>query len=266
MLNSEQIESVFFEVIEDLKDYLENLTVVGGWLPHIYRRYFWKNAGPKPITTYDIDFGLIEPSTKLPKKTIFQTLSSLDYKERHLEIGKSYPIVLYKEGKIPVEFIADPSASGKKLEKISGKELVVNRIEKFEFLLKHRIAIVITRTAHSPSYRIYFPSPPAFLFHKAATFIDREYEQKQAKDLYYIYFILRYAPDIESILKEVSIYNKSSFLKGSLHNLGKFFQRKSSQGCLMVEKENGPDEYLSSTDLRQDIFERFGQLINIKRA
>ena len=32
-----------------------------------------------------------------------------------------------------------------------------------------------------------------------------------------------------------------------------FFDRISSPGCLMVERENGPDEFMS--DLRRDIFE-----------
>ena len=38
----------------------------------------------------------------------------------------------------------------------------------------------------------------------------------------------------------------------------KFFVKKSSLGCLMVERENMPDEYID--DLRQDIFERFDNL------
>ena len=36
---------------------------------------------------------------------------------------------------------------------------------------------------------------------------------------------------------------------------------ESVQGCLMVEKENGPDEYID--DLRQDIFYRFKKLRDI---
>jgi hypothetical protein len=90
------------------------------------------------------------------------------------------------------------------------------------------------------------------------TFIERENKEKQAKDLYYMYFVLRYAPDVEAILEEVAQYSKEGSLKGILGNLNKFFERISSPGCLMVEKENGPDEYIS--DLRQDIFERFKKL------
>ncbi|MFH1061258.1 MAG: hypothetical protein V1747_00025 [Candidatus Omnitrophota bacterium] len=70
-----------------------------------------------------------------------------------------------------------------------------------------------------------------------------------------MYFILRYAPDPGVILTEVSAYKKKGYLPGVAENINKFFERVSSQGCLMIEAENGDDEYID--DVRQDIFERF---------
>jgi hypothetical protein len=102
------------------------------------------------------------------------------------------------------------------------------------------------------------PKTLGFFYHKGATFIDRENKEKQAKDLYYMYFILRYAPDIDAILEEIVQYSKEGYFKSVSDNLKKFFERISSPGCLLVEQENGPDEYIR--DLRQDIFERFNKL------
>jgi len=70
-----------------------------------------------------------------------------------------------------------------------------------------------------------------------------------------MYFILRYTPDINIVLEEVVQYRKKGYFKNISRNLNKYFERKSSQGCLMVEKENGPDYYID--DLREDIFKRF---------
>ena len=98
----------------------------------------------------------------------------------------------------------------------------------------------------------------SFLYHKAATFIYRENKEKQAKDLYYMYFILRYAPDVSLILKEVSQYGEKKYLMDVPDNINKFFERVSSQGCLLIEQENGSDEYIH--DVRQDIFDRFNGL------
>ncbi len=41
-------------------------------------------------------------------------------------------------------------------------------------------------------------------------------------------------------------------------NIHKYFRGVDSQGPILVEQENGPDEYID--DLRQDIFERFNKL------
>ena len=73
-----------------------------------------------------------------------------------------------------------------------------------------------------------------------------------------MYFILRYAPDLDIILKEVAEYKKQGYSREISQSLGKYFERKTGCGCLMVEKENGIDSYLD--DLRQDIFDRFKQL------
>lgn len=250
------LESIFFKVLDDLKDYLDDLTLVGGWLSYVYARYLWDNLTIKPVTTADIDFGLGTETARVYPKTIFELLSSLDYKERHPQMDRMYPVVLYKEGKVRIDFIAPPKIQKDLIEKMVGSQIDINKIENFDFLLKHKIPIDIKNKKEI--YTIHCPKPSAFLYHKAATFIDRDDEQKQAKDLQYMYFILRYAPDLDTILREVVQYKKKGYFKEVSQNLQKYFERKTSLGCLMVEKEHGIDPYVD--DLRQDIFERFGQL------
>jgi hypothetical protein len=251
-MNLEKIEAVFFNVLEDISDYLQDLTLVGGWMPYIYSNYLWKTTVRNPVITVDIDFGVDESVTGEYSKTIFETLSSLDYKERHPRMDRPFPVVLYKE-KVPVEFITYPAVDIKVIEKMVGQQIQINKIEKFDFLLKYRIPISVQ--ARKKSYLLNCPKPSAFLYHKAATFIDRENKEKQAKDLYYMYFILRYAPDIEAILKEISEYRQKGYFTNTPDNINKFFERVSSQGCLTVEQENGPDEFIH--DVRQDVFDRF---------
>lgn len=258
MAELEHIESKFFEVLADLKDYLDDLTLVGGWIPYLYSRFLWDNLAVKPITTTDIDFGIGSGKPKVYPQTIFEVLSSLNYKERHPQIDRLYPVVLYKEGKIRIDFIAPSRIKKEIIENFVGRQIDINRIDKFEFLLKYRIVLDVKDKKGEQSYKINCPKPAAFLYHKAVTFIDRDDDEKRAKDLHYMYFILRYAADIDVVLKEVSQYKKLGYFKEVPENLDKYFERKTSQGCLMVERENGPDEYID--DLRQDIFERFKRL------
>jgi hypothetical protein len=256
-MNLEKIETVFFNVLEDMRDYLPDLTLVGGWMPYIYSNFLWKTSVRNPVTTVDIDFGVDQSIARDYPKTIFETLSSLDYKERHPKMDRMFPVVLYKE-KIPVEFITYPAVDIKAVEKMLGPQIQINKIDKFDFLLKYRIPISIQAKKKNKSLLVHCPKPSAFLYHKGATFIDRENKEKQAKDLYYMYFILRYAPDIDLILTEIPRYRESGYLMSVPDNISKFFERISSQGCLLVEQENGPDEYIQ--DVRQDIFDRFKRL------
>lgn len=263
MTELNKIESIFFKVLKDLRAYLGDLTLVGGWMPYIYSKFLWKNLAVKPVTTVDIDFGFGDVKRKVYPKTIFEMLSKLDYAERHSRMDRIYPVVLCKEGKIPIDFVTFPDVEEKIVERLIGKQISINKIDKFDFLLKHRIPIQVKDRNKGISYRINCPKPSAFLYHKGVTFISREDEQKQAKDLHYMYFILRYTPDLDIILKEISEYKKEGYFRIVSKNLNEFFARKSSQGCLMVEKENGPDEYVD--DLRQDIFERFDKLQDLLR-
>ncbi len=256
-MNLEKIEAVFFEVLEDISAYLSDLALVGGWMPYIYSNYLWKTKIRNPIVTVDIDFGVDQTVAGDYSKTIFETLSRLGYKERHLKVDRMFPVVLYKE-KVPVEFITYPTVDIKAIEKMVGTQIQINKIEKFDFLLQHRIPITVKSKKKDKAYVLNCPKPSAFLHHKGSTFIDRMNKEKQAKDLYYMYFILRYAPDTEVILKEVSEYKAKGYLPGVSDNIKKFFERVSSQGCLMIEEENGDDEYIR--DVRQDIFERFENL------
>ncbi|NLN49169.1 MAG: hypothetical protein GX154_08850, partial [Clostridiales bacterium] len=104
MLDLHNSELLFFEVLADLKEYLDDLVVVGGWLAYLHSNFLWRNISIEPITTVDIDFGLSEKSNKIYHQNIYQILSSLDYEQHHIKIGKIFPVAFYKKGVIPVEF------------------------------------------------------------------------------------------------------------------------------------------------------------------
>lgn len=179
----------------------------------------------------------------------------MDYKERHIEMGKLYPVVLFKHGRIRIDFIAQNTIKHASIRNLVGPEIYINKVENFEFLMENKRKINIKYK--NKKYGIFCPEPVAFLLHKCVTFIDRDEKEKQAKDLYYAYFILRYAP--EEIFKDIKKYNKNIILK-VFENIKKYFNFKTSNAC-MVERECGNDYYIE--DLRGDIFERFNKFAKI---
>ena len=103
LVNNAEIEAVFFRVLDDLEEYLVDLTLVGGWLSYVYPKFVCDNLNVNPVTTVDVDFGVSSGRPRVHKQTIFQILSSRDYTERHLSMDRMYPVVLFKEGKVRVE-------------------------------------------------------------------------------------------------------------------------------------------------------------------
>jgi len=98
-MNRDAIIALFYDVLEDMRDYLPDLTLVGGWLPHVYSNHLWKRTVRPAATTVDIDFGVDDSRYA---RSIYETLSSLRYRERHLSMDRNFPVVLCKES-IPVE-------------------------------------------------------------------------------------------------------------------------------------------------------------------
>ena len=47
-----------------------------------------------------------------------------------------YPVVLYKQGEIPIDFITSPKTKDKLVEELVGRQISINKIDKFIFFLK----------------------------------------------------------------------------------------------------------------------------------
>ena len=252
----DKAESIFFRVLADIKEYLDNLVLVGGWVPYIYAKYLWGRVKKMPLGTSDIDLGVPLKIEKAPGNTIYDKLSS-KYGEHHISMDRMFPVVFHLEN-VEIHFISSKDITKQTIDKLVGRQIHINEVDSFEVLLNNTITIDIADDKFH-RYKIYIPKPAAYIYHKGLTFIDRQSEESKAKDLHYIYYVLRFAPDLKSILSEVSKFEKDKDYAKFKGNLRKYFERISSQGCLMVEKENGPDEYIEN--IRQDIFERFNNLI-----
>lgn len=249
-------EADFFGVLEDLKDYLSDLTLVGGWVPYIYAAYLWRNPAARPVFTSDVDWGVGATGAARRGKTIFDSLSALRYTGRHLDLGKAEPVVFYRHDKTRLDFIVPAGADEGAVRRLLGGA-AVSRLEHFDFLLKYTAPIKLSRG--SASYELRCPRPSAFVCHKCATFSDRLERQKMAKDLYYAYFVLRYAEDPDLIAEEMAAYRSEPLYAKAISNLRAYFGGSPAPGCAMVAQENGPDYYID--DLESDILTRFQKLL-----
>lgn len=250
-------EQLLVKVIDDLTDFLPYLVLVGGWVPYIYAKYIWENVPNLAVTTSDIDFGVGIQGFK-GKDTIASRIQKLGYGERHVSMDRLTPFVpIVKDAigelKAEVEFITDPKVSKKIVNKIVGREIKTNKIEHFSLLLES------VMTARMSKREIQIPTESMFVFHKLLTFVQRRNREKLKKDLYYVYYMLRFSPKKEYLIDDViSLIKTKEEGKQVRENLKEYFSNIDSKGPLFVEEENGPDAYID--DLKQDIFDRFNKL------
>jgi len=249
-----QGEKLLIKVIDDLADFLPYLVLVGGWVPYIYARYIWKNVPNMAVTTGDIDFGVGDQDFN-GKDTIASRVQRLGYGERHVSMDRMVPFVpIVKDAsgdlKAEVEFITDPKVPRKIVNKIVGQEIKINEIQNFSLLLGSVI------TAQMNERNIQIPTESMFTFHKLLTFVERENKEKLKKDLYYVYYMLRFCPKKEQLADDVvALIKKRKEGKQVKGNLKEYFNSVDSKGPLFVEEENGPDAYIDN--VRQDVFDKF---------
>jgi len=245
---------LLIKVINDLADFLPYLVLVGGWVPYIYAKYIWKNVPNMAVTTGDIDFGVGAQNFK-GKDTVSSRVQKLGYGERHVSMDRMVPFVpIVKDAggdlKAEVEFITDPKVSRKMVDKIIGTAIKINKIKHFSLLLDSVVAVKMdTRD-------IQIPTESMFTFHKLLTFVERQNKEKLRKDLYYVYYMLRFCPKKEQLADDVvALIKRLKEGKKVTKNLVEYFSSVDSKGPLFVEQENGPDTYID--DVKQDAFNKF---------
>jgi len=271
-------EKLLHKVIDDLSDFLPYLVLVGGWIPYLYKQHVWpqemvedlknmnfdgKSVNPAvnatiPLTTTDVDFGV--PLVSYPgDESIADRVKKLGYSERHVDMGRMVPFVPVAKGKeanekAEVEFITVLNPPKHIHEKLVGKEIKLNTIRYFEIVLEH------TRKIKFFSQEVQIPTEAIFVFHKLLTFIFRENEDKKRKDLYYVYFMLRFCPDKTKLVNEVKeLIEKRKEGKKILSNIEDCFAHKDDKGPVAIERENGTDYFISN--VRQDAYERVTQIL-----
>jgi hypothetical protein len=82
-----------------------------------------------------------------------------------------YPVVLYKLGEIPIDFITSPNTKDKLAKEFVGRQIIINKIDKFDFLLENKIPIKVKAEREKTGYIIQCPKPSAFLYYKGTTFV-----------------------------------------------------------------------------------------------
>ena len=235
MADLRELEKGFFDTLTVLKDVLPEIVVVGGWCPYLYALHLWKKPIPDIPTTTDIDLGVLETGNKRFEKTVYDRLKSAGYALKRLYVEEETPVeFIYKKKalKLKVEFITSFETSDDTLNRFLGSRLACNRIDAFELLLKEPMTVPLKIKGEMLTIKM--PTPEIFLYHKAITFVMRSADFKRDKDLFYAYFILKFHPDKEVLVKALRDLRKDDYFDAFRQNIKEYLSDFSSPGYLML--------------------------------
>ncbi len=263
MSESDALEQAFLETLAGLSAELPHLIVVGGWCPYLYSAYLWKKPVPHIPTTMDVDLGVTETGARRFETTVYDRLKRLGLEMEPLHDGEPEPIEFVSSREhlqMKLEFITSFETSDDTLKRFLGKKLACHRIDAFEILLKDPVTLEVGKRR---KLAVQAARPELFLFHKGITFINRSASLKRDKDLFYVYFILRFSPDLPALLEALAQLKSHEYFNPFRKNLVRHLKDPSRPGYLMLRPFIA--RWIPEREINQEIEETFRGLLKLLR-
>jgi hypothetical protein len=228
--------------IKVLTPYLDEIVIVGGWVPFLYHRY-GQMPSPHPLLrTMDIDVVVPRNVKEHGRPTIDEMLSRAGYKARIY--GSDVPVVKYELASpvTEIEFLTPEVGKPGKAALAVQRGLTAQALRYLQILLESTRKIRISDTIYGSdiSLVVTVPSPGAFIYQKGLTLSpsSRRPSTKVSKDLYYIFSFVDSSRELrDSILAEInslqSLY-PAKWFRSFITNLNEYFPESGGEGSALV--------------------------------
>ncbi|MBI3323555.1 MAG: hypothetical protein HYZ95_03720 [Candidatus Omnitrophica bacterium] len=253
------LEQAFLDTLAALRSELRHLVIVGGWCPYLYAHYLWKKPIPNLPTTLDVDLGVAETGPRKFGTTVYDRLRQLGLATERLHDQEPEPIEFIHRRELlemKLEFITSFETSDDTLNRFLGRKLACHRIDAFEILLKDPLTLQVGAPG---KLAVQVPRPELFLFHKGITFVNRSEPMKRDKDLFYVYFILRFSPDAPGLLDAVARLKSHEYFGAFRRNLRGYLADPSHEGYRMLRPF--VSRWVAERDVNREIEETFQGLL-----
>jgi hypothetical protein len=227
--------------LDTLKPYLEEIVIVGGWVPFLYRRYGNMPARHPSVRTTDIDIAVPRNVPDKGRPTIDSLLANAGYTVQIL--GSSGAVVKYELATPPteIEFITPEIGKPGEPSVIVQSGLRAQALRYLQILLENtaQIQIIYSISDVNVNSSIRVPSPAAFIFQKALTLPQRRL--KRAKDLYYIFDLLDSFAEMQRLIPaELSLLQAqyaSKWFHSAISNLERYFPESGGEGPALAASQ-----------------------------
>ena len=236
--------SSLLKAVEVLAPYLDEIVIVGGWVPFLYNRYGQMPSAHPLLRTMDIDLVVPRRVEEHGRPTIDELLSRAWYQARIS--GLDIPVVKYELASpvTEIEFLTPEVGRPGKAALAVQHGLTAQAVRYLQILLENTKKIEINDTIDGSdiSLVVTVPSPGAFIYQKGLTLSpsSRRSSTKVDKDLYYIFsFVDSSRESRDSIPAEInslrSCYSTKWF-RSFIKNLNDYFPESGGVGPARVAK------------------------------
>ena len=226
-----------------LGHYLEDLVLVGGWVPHLYRK-IWPSKSPvEARRTFDVDAGV---GGQLPIRhgsRLHILLTAQGYVQR-LVGASGLAVQIYESPAnsdlLPIEFLAPLTGPHEETTVEIQQGVTAQALRYLNILLEntidvHASAAAVAGSAGELTVRI--PTPGAYVFHRGL--IDRRgSSRRRGKDLYYIFETWASLPDQQdrmiAEIREMRVRYPLAWYRRFRSNLENLFASPAAEGVLLV--------------------------------
>jgi hypothetical protein len=227
-----------------LEPYLDDIVIVGGWVPFLYQRYGKIPSRHPVLRTADIDVAVPRSIDERGRSSIDELLSGAGYTTRNY--GYEGSIVKYElsSPETEIEFLTPEIGPPGKAALTIQPGLNAQALRYLQILLEHTRKIEINDTIEDSnmSLAVKVPSPEAFIYQKGLTLrLRRSDTLKISKDLYYIFNLLDSSKELQdSIPAEIRSLRSQyvpRWFSTFKRNLDNYFPESGAEGPALVASQ-----------------------------
>ncbi len=230
------------KAMQVLEPYLDEIVLVGGWVPMLYRRY-GRVSSPHPLLrTMDIDIVVPGRVEDRGRPTIDQLLSGAGYEPHVHPLDAS--LVKYELASpiTEIEFLTPEIGPPGRATRRVQQGLTAQALRYLQILLDNTVKIGIDDTicGSDINLAVNVPSPGAFIYQKGLVLSPGSHREphKVAKDLYYILGIVDCPDDVrDSISAQICSFRSrypATWFDRFVRNLTSYFSESGGEGAALV--------------------------------
>lgn len=211
MTEPARLERGLRRILWELRDYLPELVVIGGWVPYLHRQYGGFRRWDAPVLlTVELDVLLEHPLPRAERPSLPDLLHAASFLPAGAAGGNAVWIGEIEAGE-KIEFLTPHRGTARGVGlpvPVAGQAgLAAIPLPQLDLLAKHTTAIRVpvgVRDGEPVEVEVQLPTLGAYVLNKACTFAQRRAREggsepsKQAKDLLYLCDLMAAGPEVVS--------------------------------------------------------------------